>query len=421
MHILLLNEYYPPDTSATAKMAAQVAETLAQEHRVTVVAGRPSYDPEEFYGYALLRKEKRNGVTVERVGSTAFPRHRMKKRVSNYLSYLALAVPRAMAIRADVVLAMTDPPIAGIAGAFVARMTKRPFVYNIRDLYPEMAVGGDIMKRSSWTNRWEDLHRGALRKADRVIVLGEDMRDRILSKGISPTRVRVVRDGTSLPQSAPDPRDPIVQEIRCGFPFVVLHAGNLGFYGAWTTLLKAAGILRDEGAGFVFIGDGANRAALEAEARTLSNVRFLPFRPAEQIPHVMMAGDLHVITVRRGLEGVVVPSKLYSILAAGRPVLVVAAAKSDAARIVTASGCGLVADPDDPWSAAAAIRALRDDPARLAEMSQRAREVGKKYVRVNELRRFRSIIEELTPAQNARPSPASQTDSGGQGDHHLGA
>ena len=305
MHILLLNEYYPPDTSATAKMAAQVAETLAEKHRVTVVAGRPSYAPEEFYGYALLRKETRNGVTVERVGSTAFPRHRMKKRVSNYLSYLALAVPRAMAIRADVVLAMTDPPIAGIAGAFVARMTKCPFVYNIRDLYPEMALGGAIMKRSSWTNRWEDWHRDALRKADRVIVLGEDMRDRILSKGVSPARVRVVRDGTSLPQSTPDPRDPIVQEIRGGFPFVVLHAGNLGFYGAWTTLLKAASILRDDGAGFVFIGDGANRAALEAEAGILPNVRFLPFRPPEQIPHVMMAGDLHVITVRRGLEGVV--------------------------------------------------------------------------------------------------------------------
>ena len=97
MHILLLNEYYPPDTSATAKMAAQVAETLALRHEVTVVAGRPSYDPDEFYPFAFLRREKRNNVTVECVGSTAYPRHRMRRRVSNYLSYLALAVPRALA------------------------------------------------------------------------------------------------------------------------------------------------------------------------------------------------------------------------------------------------------------------------------------------------------------------------------------
>jgi glycosyltransferase involved in cell wall biosynthesis len=408
MHILLLNEYYPPDTSATAKMAAQVAETLARRHQVTVVAGRPSYDPEEFYGFALLRRDTRNEVAVERVGSTAYPRHRMRRRVANYLSYLALAVPRALAIRPDVVLAMTDPPVAGIAGAWVARLAGRPFVYNIRDLYPDMAVGGDIVRPSKWVERWEKMHRGALKQADRVIVLGDDMRERILAKGVRPERVVVVRDGTSFPASMPERSDAVVQEIRSGFPFVVLHAGNLGFYGAWGTLLEAARILREENAGFVFIGDGANRAALEAAAADSGNVRFLPFRPAEQVPHVMMAGDVHIVTVRRGLEGVVVPSKLYPILAAGRPVLAVAAATSDAARIVAESGCGLAADPDDPAAVAAAIRTLRSDPARLAEMGRRARETAKKYARVNELERFLGIMDEVAHERNG-------------GNHHLGS
>jgi colanic acid biosynthesis glycosyl transferase WcaI len=400
MHILLLNEYYPPDTSATAKMAAQVAETLAQQHQVTVLAGRPSYDPEEYYPFALLRSDVRNNVTVERVGSTVYPRHQMRRRISNYLSYLALAVPRALAIHADVVLAMTDPPVAGIAGAYIARLGGRPFVYNIRDLYPDMAVGGDIVRPSRWVKRWERMHRGALRQAARVIVLGDDMRDRILSKGIDPERVVVVRDGATFPASLPEGGDPVVKEIRSGFPFVALHAGNLGFYGAWTTLLKAADILRSESAGLVFIGDGANRAALEAMAANSPNVRFLPFRPAEQVPHVMMAGDIHIVTVRRGLEGVVVPSKLYSILAVGRPVLAVAAAESDAARIVVESGCGLAADPDDPAAVAAAIRELRNDPARLAGMSCRAREAAEKYARVNELRRFAGIIEDAAREKN---------------------
>jgi colanic acid biosynthesis glycosyl transferase WcaI len=407
MHILLLNEYYPPDTSATAKMAAQIAETLAEHHRVTVLAGRPSYDPEEFYAYALLRREIRHKVMVERVGSTAFPRRDMRKRVSNYLSYLALAVPRALSHRADVVLAMTDPPVAGIAGSFIARMTGRPFVYNIRDLYPDMAVEGQIVKENSWTGRWERMHRGALTRAARVIVLGEDMRERILSKGVSPDRVRVVRDGASLPESMPSPGDAVVQEIRCGFPFVVLHAGNLGFYGAWSTLLEAARILRQDGVGLVFVGEGANRAALEREASGLSNVRFLPFRPPEQIPHVMMAGDLHLVTIRRGLEGVVVPSKLYSILAAGRPVLVVASERTDAARIAGEARCGWIADPDDPESLAAGIRALRSDPSALAEMGRRARERARNYARVNELQNFLSIIEELAPARNGGRYPDS--------------
>jgi glycosyltransferase involved in cell wall biosynthesis len=402
MHILLLNEYYPPDTSATARMAALVAERLAQQHDVTVVAGRPSYDPDETYPYALLHRTIRNHVAVECVGSTAYPRHQMRRRVSNYLSYLTLAVPRALALRPDVILAMTDPPVAGIAGAFLARLAGRPFVYNIRDMYPDMAIGGDIVPQNAWVERWERMHRRALRQAARIIVLGDDMRDRILGKGVRPENVVVVRDGASSPAAMPDLTDLVVQEIRSGFPFVVLHAGNLGFYGAWHTMLKAAEILGNESTGLVFVGDGANRAALEASANSLKNVRFLPFRPVAEVPHVMMAGDLHIITVKRGLEGVVVPSKLYSTLAAGRPVLVIASPESDAARIVTAAGCGMVADPDDPGAVAAAVRQLRSDPGRLAEMGRRARETAKHYARVDELNRFATAVEQAVPNRNGR-------------------
>ena len=400
MHILLFNEYYPPDTSATAKMAAQVAEALAMRHQVTVVAGRPSYDPDEYYPFAMLRRDVHNGVSVERVGSTAYPRHRMKRRVSNYLSYLALAVPRALALQADLILAMTDPPVAGIAGAFVARLAGRPFVYNIRDMYPDMAVGGDIVRPGKWVERWERMHRSALRQAARVIVLGDDMRDRIVAKGITPDRVVVVRDGTSFPASMPSPSHPLVQEIRNGFRFVVLHAGNLGFYGAWDTLLQAADLLRNEETGLVFVGDGASRGTIAATAAHLPNVRFLPFRPAEQVPHVMMAGDLHVVTIKRGLEGVVVPSKLYSILAAGRPLLVVAPQQSDAARIVTTQECGVAVEPDDPAGVAEAIRGLRADPEKLAAMGRRAREAAGRYARVNELQRFAGILEDALRETN---------------------
>jgi glycosyltransferase involved in cell wall biosynthesis len=398
MHILLLNEYYPPDTSATARMAAQVAERLVQQHQVTVLAGRPSYDPDETYPFAPLHRTIRNRVAVECVGSTAYPRYQMRRRVSNYLSYLALAVPRALALRPDVILAMTDPPVAGIAGAFIARLSGTPLVYNIRDLYPDMALGGNIVRPNKWVARWEQMHRSALKQASRVIVLGDDMRDRILSKGIRPENVVVVRDGATISNEAmPEVNDPIVQELRCGFPFVAVHAGNLGFYGAWDTVLHAAKILSNENAAVVFVGDGASRASLEHSAKGSPNVRFLPFRPVEQVPHVMAAGDVHIITVKRGLEGVVVPSKLYSTLAAGRPILVIAAPESDAARIVTAAGCGLAADPDDPAAVAAAIRQLRDHPVRLAEMGRRARETAKTYAKVDELNRFAAVVEDAVP------------------------
>lgn len=394
MHILVLNEYFPPDTSATAKMAAMVVEALAERHRVTVLCGRPSYDPTERHPYYLLRREARGNVTIERVGSTTFPRFRMRCRVANYLTYISLAVPRALALRPDLILAMTDPPFLGIVGAGVARLAGRPLVYNIRDLYPDMALGGDIVRPARWVQGWERLHRRALRRAARVIVLGEDMRDRIVSKGVDPARVVIVRDGVPLPETLPSSEHPVAQQVRCGFPFVLLYAGNLGFYGAWETLVRAARLLENDGIGLVFVGDGAVKAQIETAAGACAAVRFLPFRPPQEVPYVLAAGDLHVVTIRRGLEGVVVPSKLYPILAAGRPVLAVAPEQSDVARIVRRTGCGVAADPDDPAAVAEAVRALARNPEQIAHMGQRAREVAAKYDRVTQLKIFLETIEE---------------------------
>jgi putative colanic acid biosynthesis glycosyltransferase WcaI len=399
VHILLLNQYFPPDTSATANIAATVAETLSKRHRVTVLAGRPSYDPSEHYPYSLLRRDARNGFVVERVGSTAFPRHRMRRRVANYLSYASLAMLRALALKADLVLAMTDPPFAGIIGAAIARMKRLPFVYNIRDLYPDMAIGGEIVRPQSWVSLWERMHRNALRHASRIIVLGDDMRQRILSKGVSPERVIVIRDGASLPAATAPVDHAAIREIRGSAKFVVLHAGNLGFYGAWPTLIDAAKTFNGDGGQLIFVGDGANRARLEESSRGCASIRFLPFRPASEIPCVMAAGDVHIVTIRRGLSGVVVPSKLYSTLAAGRPILAVAPEQSDVARIVCENECGLVADPDDPAAVAAAIRALRSDPGRLELMGERAREAAGKYARVAELEKFVGVIEEAARSQ----------------------
>lgn len=399
MHILLLNEYYPPDTSATARIAALFAESLAQQHRVTVLCGRPSYDPSERHPYYLWRREVRGNITVERVGSTAFPRFRMRRRVSNYLTYLLLAVPRALTISADVILTMTDPPVAGMAGALVSKWRGRPFVYDIQDLYPDMALGAEIIRESRWAERWEKWHRRTLRRARRVIVLSEDMRERIVAKGVDPARVVIVRNGAELPRETAPPEDPLSQEIRCGFPFAVVYAGNLGFYGAWKTLVRAAQLLESDGVGFIFMGEGALRKQIEDSAQGCKTVRFLPTRPAADMPYVLAGGDLHIVTVRRGLEGVVVPSKLYPILAAGRPVLAVAPETCDAARIVRQFGCGVVADPDDPAAVAQAVRQLRQSPGELTRMAQRARDAAKNYARVNELSRFVRVVEEAGRSQ----------------------
>jgi glycosyltransferase involved in cell wall biosynthesis len=401
VRVLLLNLYYPPDTSATAKMAAAFVGPLAAKHQVTVICGRPSYDPTERRPWRLWQTEHSGGVKIVRVGSTDYPRTQMTRRVLNYLTYVALSVPRALFTGCDLVLAMTDPPFEGIVGAFVALLKGKPYVYNIRDMYPDMAVGGLIVEPGLLARVWEKLHRWALRRAARVIVLGEDMRSRIIAKGVDAQRVAIVRDGAEIaPAGSPEPViDPdVVRAIRGDFRFVLLHAGNLGFYGAWNTLLAAERALAQDGVGLVFVGDGAQRAQLETAAAGTANVRFLPFFPASKISSVLAAGDVHVITIKRGLEGVVVPSKMYGILAAGRPIVAVAPHETDAASLGARCGFGISADPDKPEELIAAVRTLLSDPTRLVAMGRAARAVASDYDRVNEILKFSQIIEEAARA-----------------------
>jgi colanic acid biosynthesis glycosyl transferase WcaI len=377
-------------------MAQTVVEALAAKHDVTVLCGRPSYEPTERRFWKPYQTEKSGKVRVLRAGSTDYSRVQMKRRVLNYLSYVLLAVPRALLLRCDVILAMTDPPFEGIVGAFVAMLKNKPYVYNIRDMYPDMAVGGSIVQHGSLARVWEKMHRWALRRATRVVVLGEDMRQRILAKGVDAARVVVVRDGADLPVagkvSAALDAD-VLRAIRRDFRFVMLHAGNLGFYGAWDTLLTAANELAEDGVGLVFVGDGAQRESLQRKAGAAKNVRFLPFFPSSKIASVLAAGDIHLVTVKHGLEGVVVPSKMYGILAAGKPIVAVAPGECDVVAIGREKGFSVSANPDEPGELVAAIRELCSDSIKLQQMGEAAALAAPAYGRERELAKLVEVVE----------------------------
>jgi colanic acid biosynthesis glycosyl transferase WcaI len=399
MRILLMNLYFPPDTSATARMALSVAEPLAVRNEVTVLCGRPSYDPTGRRPWRISQTELMGRLRVIRVGSTDYPRFNMKRRVLNYLSYVALAVPRALFVPCDVVLAMTDPPFQGIVGAFVAMLKGKPYVYNIRDLYPDMAVGGSLVPPGAMARIWELLHRWALKRATHVIVLGDDMRARIITKGVDAARVVVVRDGAEVPASdAPKPEidEEVVRTIRGDANFVLVHAGNLGFYGAWDTLLEAAGELAKDGVRLVFVGDGAQKEKIVARATGLANVVFLPFFPGIKIPSVLASADAHVITIKRGLEGVVVPSKLYGILVAGKPILAVAPLETDVVSLGGAQGFAACCDPDQPKEMVDAVRLLLAERLRVVAMGAAAKKAAPSYNRAGEAEKFARVMAEAT-------------------------
>jgi colanic acid biosynthesis glycosyl transferase WcaI len=385
-------------------MAQTAVEALAARNEVTVVCGRPSYDPTERRAWHFWQTEQCGNVRIIRVGSTDYPRTQMKRRVANYLTYVSLAVPRALPVACDVVVAMTDPPFEGIVGAFVAILKNKPYVYNIRDLYPDMAVGGSIVQPGWMARIWEKLHRWALRRATRVIVLGEDMRKRILAKSVNPERLVVVRDGAEIPREGTPVEldDAVIRKIREGFEFVLVHAGNLGFYGAWETLLDGARKLASDGVGIVFVGDGAQGNTLKTAAAGIPNVRFLPFFPSSKVPSVLAAGDAHVITVKRGLEGVVVPSKMYGILAAGKPIVALAPDDCDVTSVGTLRGFGVSANPDDAEDFAQCVRELARDAERVKGMARAAAACAPDFERGRELEKLVRVIE-------AAANPTGQT------------
>jgi colanic acid biosynthesis glycosyl transferase WcaI len=406
MRILLLNLYFPPDTSATATVAEFMVRALAQSHQVTVLCGRPSYDPTERRPWKLWQTERINAntsapFTVIRVGSTAYPRMQMKLRILNYLTYAKLASHHALFIPCDVILAMTDPPFNGISAAIVGMLKRKPVVYDIQDLYPDMAIAASIVRPGLIPRIWERLHRWALRRAARIIVLGDDMRARIIAKGVDPAKIFIVRNSVDAP-SAGSPSPPlnseVIRAIRGNLRFVLLHAGNLGFYGAWDTLIAAARQLEKDNIALVFVGDGAERPRLESLAAGASNVRFLPFFTPAAIPSVLTAPDAHVVTIKAGLQGVVAPSKMFGILAAGKPIVAVAPEDTDVATLGAHHGFAVCANPSDPTALASAIRQLASDPARLAAMGQAASIAAAQYSRAAEMQKLASIVSAITPA-----------------------
>ena len=410
MRILFLNLYFPPDTSATAKSAESMVHALAQTHEVTVLCGRPSYDPTERRPWKLWRTErlstkkaqsigddagKAAAFTVIRVGSTDYPRIQMNRRILNYLTYVKLVFWRAIFIPCDVIFAMTDPPFNGIIGAYLSLLKRKSLLYDIQDMYPDMAVAGSIVQPGLLTRFWERLHRWALRHASGIVVLGDDMRTRIIAKGADPAKVFIVRSGvdTHPSGSKTSPVNPqVTRAVRGNFRFVLLHAGNLGFYGAWDTIIAAARQLENENIGFIFVGDGAERSRLEGLAAGATNIRFLPFFPSSDIPSVLAAPDAHIVTIKRGLEGVVVPSKMFGIIAAGKPIVAIASPQTDVAALGVRHGFAICVDPASPDKLASSIRRLAADPATLEAMRQSALTAATQYSQANELNNLLNII-----------------------------
>ena len=401
--ILVLNQYYWPGVEATAQLLTELCEALASDYEVEVVTGVLHGHEDE------PREIERGGVTITRVSSTSYERSALGRRAANYFSYLGSALSHSLAAPPpDLVLCMTDPPIVGDLGVVVGRRFGAPVVVISQDVFPEIATELDRLHNPAVVGVLRMLVGAYLKRADRIVAIGETMRERLEAKGAPADRLRVIPNWIDTREITPQPRDnPWAERHGLASRFVVMHSGNVGHAQDLDSLVRAATFLRDrDDLRIVVAGFGARHAEMVELARRLEvegTVRFLPYQERERLPLSLSSADLHVVGLAKGLAGYVVPSRLYGVLAAGRPVLAAADDESETARLVREVGCGIVIPPGRPELLARTIRAALQGEHDLAEMGRR----GRAYVeaeadRMVAMERYRALVRELISSRAPR-------------------
>jgi len=398
--ILVLNQYYWPGVEATAQLLAQLCEDLARDYDVTVVTG-------QLRGHELPLDEMRNGVRVVRVRSTTYDRAQLHLRAANYVSYLGdTALTALRGERPDLVLCMTDPPIIGDVALVVARRFGVPLLVISQDVFPEIAERVKRLQQPILLGALRRLVALYLKRADRVVAIGETMKERLEHKGAPAERVAVIPNWVDTRDLTPRPRRNDWSAAHgLDDAFVVMHSGNIGHAQDLDTLVRAATFLRDlEPLRIVVIGFGARHGEVTRLAQRLEvtgKVAFLDYQPREVLPFSLASGDLHYVGLARGLSGFVVPSRLYGILAAARPVLVSADADSETARLVEEVGCGFVLPPGRPELVAGVIRDLEEGRLSLEGMGERGREwVEREADREVAFGRYRSLVADVVASSS---------------------
>ena len=386
LRVLVFNRSYYPDVEATGQLLTELCTDLATRHVVHVVAGQPNFVAID--GGGLLQEDCHQGVAITRVRNLKFSKKSLLGRIVGLLTYLLLAFWVGLrSRRPDVIVVETDPPLLGVLGVLLRRWHRCRFIYYLQDLYPEVGLALGRLRPGIMTKLLYWATQVGLRGADRIIVLGEDMRAKVVNRGIAAEKTTLVPNWADTDLIYPRPRTnpwggPASRGVSAASPsdqsdnpFVVMYSGNLGLSQNLEQLLEVARDLRDLPLCFVIVGEGAAKANLLAQAKAwnLTNVRFFSYQPKEKLGESLAAADVHFIPLRRGLAGSIVPSKLYGILAAGVPFIAAVDADSDVARVATDTGAGIVIPPDSAVDLATALRWCLENRASLPAMGGRGR------------------------------------------------
>ena len=444
MRFLVICPHLEPDVAPTGAVMSQIVTELALSgHEIHVVTALPWYRGRRvapgWRGWPLRRCHPgetlpaiiddanaarsgaagagaRGAVTVTRVHPFPTVRGSIVARAAGFAGFTLLAAAAAALRRArpDAVLAMSPPLTLGLAGWAAARRFDVPLVFNVQDVFPDAAVGVGAVRGRRLIAAARRLERRVYHASDAVTVLSEEMRANVCAK-VDPGRgslVRVIPNFCDPEAIRPQRRDTSYRaEHGLGERTVVMYAGNVGYSQPLEMLVAAARACRDRpDVVFVVNGDGSARGALEASAAGLPNLVFVDFQPATRMAEVLASGDVHVIVLRKGLAYSSVPSKLYSILAAGRPVVASVDPGTEVVRVLEEADCGEAVAPGDEGAFIAALRRMIDDQPGRARMGARGRDFVEGWLSPSDAANaYLALFEELNAARRSgrRHAPAA--------------
>lgn len=401
MKVLLLNQVFWPDVAATAQHGHDLGRYLAQHGvQVTALASRSLYSET---GKALPREGGVDGIRIVRAGQSRFGKTALAARAFDFVSFYLAALWKAIWLpRQDIVVCFTTPPFIAFVGILLRWLKGTKVVCWTMDLYPDVPVAAGVLRRGSLAHSLFDaVDRFSLRHADRVVVLGRCMQQRLLEKGVDPKRMEVINvwaDGDEV-SVRPIEGNALRTAWQVGDRFVIEYSGNFGIGHDGETMYRAMQATRaDDSIRWVIVGGGTKRGELEAfvQAHDIVNAVLKPYQPREALGELLSLGNVHLVSVAENFSGLLVPSKFYGVLAAARPVLYVGPRESEVARVIEESQCGLVIEQGDSAGLVKAIETLHADPQLAQAMGRRAREAFERtFTRSHACERWLRLLQNV--------------------------
>jgi len=415
MRVLFVNRYFFPDCSATSQLLTELAEDLiAQGASVTVISGRTLYQGKVS---KLAVRDVHKGIRIVRVGFFRFDRSHTLGRLADYLSFWMSALWAAARLRnLSCLVVLSDPPLLSLLAAIIRLVKPVKAVCWLQDLFPDVAIQAGMIRLGPARRVLNRLTQWSLRHMDQIIVIGRCMERRLLRHGISADKIVTIPNWADGHHISPLPRQENAFLAQHGLEgkFVVMYSGNHGIvhdFEGFVSLARATQSYPE--LRFCFIGDGAwrNQLIKVAKAENWQHVLFLPYQDRAVLRSSLTAADVHLVSLRSEMEGLSIPSKIYSVLAAGRPVIFFGPANSEPAAILREAQCGFTVNPGDAEAAVQALLAVYKDRSLLEKQGQAARlYFNRRFDRNIATQNFHQVFQRVamsSPAHSLQRAPLS--------------